>query len=226
MELTPNSDPQKSIKLNLDDFDIESFEVKPLNKGLGFHKNEERVRPKKSNVVPVAAKPVSEVRQLLQRSEPLPRLFSEEVKAPTERVPEAAPTLKTAKAYARGVAYLLDLAIISAIFSGLVLIFLVSAGYKIEVTSLNRLLENTGVIITLGLFFSLIYLLYFSLLDMHASFGKEALGLRVEGTREKRLTISQSFMRSVLSLISYLALGLPMILDLHSKLSDSMVIEQ
>jgi hypothetical protein len=41
-ESTASHNNNKPITLNLDEFDLDSFELKPVNKGLGFHDEDKR----------------------------------------------------------------------------------------------------------------------------------------------------------------------------------------
>lgn len=237
MEQTQGTDSRKEIKLNLDDFDLDNFEIKPINKGLGFHKSEERVRYnsraarttriEQNRPKPKAMNTFSQPQTSLRENhvEPLPRLLREE--SGEKLVDESAPlevSYCEAEPLKRVAAYLIDLLILVTLFSLLAGTFLVIAGQSLQFESVMSLVGNADLLISGGLFFALLYLLYFSILDMHSSFGKDVCGLKVTSRLKANLSITDSFVRTLFSLVSFLALGLPMLLDFHSRLSDTIVI--
>ncbi len=73
--------------------------------------------------------------------------------------------------------------------------------------------------------FSIYYLLYFTILDLTASPGKTILGLKIVKSDLTPVTVKNTFVRALISLLSSVALFLPMLLDFQGRLSDSKVVK-
>lgn len=240
----------RPILFDTDEFDVDSFNVKPLSKGLGFHQERERSRkprPQKQTVSP--HKPLamrselkssqvkssthsssasemfwdqtvdqSELGQFYQQSSH--QNDAKEEKKVSERE-EFAPV--KASLGGRSLAWALDMMALSVICIALVFSFVTLAGMNIE-TLLKGMYLGLFELSLFGLgLFSLLYIFYFTILDMAASPGKSLLGLRVCGPNGERPKASQTLVRSVVSLFSLFLLGLPSILDFQSRLSESLV---
>lgn len=231
------SEPEKTIKVNLDDFDLENFDIKPINKGLGFHRTSERVHPKTFSTPRPATRlstpkevmaPAILTQQLRLKSEPLPNVLRTEPKQ--ENIEQAAPreenaSLVSAKAWQRLIAFLVDLTIIFALQASLGFVLLMSLGLPVEFASLAKVFSLNQWLLALAISTSVVYVAYFSILDMQASFGKDLLGLGLQTSSGDKLSFSISFLRAILSLVSFIALGLPLVLDFHSRLSETRVIQ-
>lgn len=72
------------------------------------------------------------------------------------------------------------------------------------------------------------YVFYFSVLDKtgYGTVGKNILGINIVDAAGKQMSLYISLFRTLLSLSSVLLLGLPVILDMHSKLTDTKVIQK
>lgn len=229
-----NSD-NNTIKFNFDDFDIESFDLKPVNRGLGFHKPQERVRPKS-----VPQKIDTPRVSVLNNQKPIPRPLSSltevmpahlESERPTFLKNEVKPVakeetfikLKRASGADRSLAFLIDLTFILLMMLGVGVIVALALSHPINLETLENLAFSLSFNLSCLGVFCVMYLLYFGVLDMHSSFGKEIMGLNVKSISQSNLAFTQTLMRTVLSLFSFIALGLPLILDFHSRLTDSCV---
>jgi uncharacterized RDD family membrane protein YckC len=225
-----------TIKFNFDDFDIEEFELKPVNKGLGFHKSEERVRPMKP--LPVSIEPLKKHMSSKQSMNPPKMLAKSEISigaleadkpifmkeaVKSHSIEETRSVLQRAKATDRALAFLVDLIIILVMMIGVGAVLMFALDQPMNVKSAQAMIVNIEILPFILGVFSLLYLLYFSVMDMQSSLGKELMGLTVKNISQANLAFMQSFLRTFISLLSFVALGLPLLLDFHSRLSESSV---
>lgn len=244
METTQEKN-QPKITLNLDEFDIDSFDIKPVTKGLGFHDNASKgVRPtvkRKSSVGPTPARAQAQTKtpgylqstpqtvsdpnllsgiDALYGNQPAPKKEKKEVsqKLETKR------KVKEAETAEQIFSYLIDASIIVGITSLLFTSFFMFAFKKFNGDMMMYFLRDS--IPFIAVLSSLIYITYFTLLEPVGTIGKRFLGLGtfISGT-EKRSSIKTSFSRAFVSLLSLPLLGIPLILDFHGKLSDTRVLK-
>ncbi len=130
--------------------------------------------------------------------------------------------VKTAGAGYQLMAWIVDmvavLAITIATLHLLVTLAGVSANFVISLLSVEEL------ILHLGTFVTVFYLAYFSLLDTRCTLGKWLMGIRVHSYRGRRISLGQSFIRSMVVLISIFLLGLPLMMDFQGKLSTTRLV--
>ncbi len=71
------------------------------------------------------------------------------------------------------------------------------------------------------------YLFYFTILDREGNktFGKKIFSLKLQSKFKSNIDLVQSFSRAFISMISFLAFGLPFILDFQGKLTDTLVVK-
>ena len=232
-----SSDSRPKIEFSIEDFDLENFNVKPINKGLGFHgKPEEIFRPSRS-IHKIAAAPITQKEKptplppvftrpaVKIESRPLDNLFAEKTQSPIREM--ALKVEEPANPEKRAFAFLIDIAILVLANGLLWLSFMFLAGLQLKAENWFKIFTLNETIIFLTLFFSLSYLFYFSLLDMSSTVGKNLLGLKVKSTKEKtNLRVGDTVVRSIFSLLSFVAIGLPLLLDFHSRLSDTKVVKE
>lgn len=232
-----SSDSQPKIEFSMEDFDLENFNVKPINKGLGFHgKPEEVFRPSRSTHKPASTTvtqkdkptplpPVFTRPAIKIESKPLEHLFSDKNAAPVKEAPVKEDRLASAEK--RFFAFMIDVFILAISNAFLWLSFMFLAGLQLKAENWFKVFNLNETVIFVSVFFSLSYLFYFSLLDMSSSVGKNLMGLKVKSTKEKiNLRVGDTVVRSVISLLSFVAIGLPLFLDFHSRLSDTKVIQE
>lgn len=88
------------------------------------------------------------------------------------------------------------------------------------------LLADRNYIVPLCLF-GIYYILYFSILDLVGGVGKSLMGLKVVArVPGEKLSFLKTIVRSVVSLLSLGAFGLPHIVDFQGKLSDTEVVSE
>lgn len=249
---TTHENKQPKITLNLDEFDIDSFDIKPVTKGLGFHNNASagvKPRPTVKRQQSLTSQPqrtaapkstpsylqstpqtVSDPSLLtgidaLYGNQPLVR--EEKQTIPVMEKKASSDTKKKVKEAEMGeqlFAYILDLSLVCGITSLLFTSFFIFAFRRFNGDMMITFLRDSLPFVAVLL--SLIYLTYFTLSEPVGTVGKRLLGLGtfISGSN-KRTSIKTSFSRAILSLLSLPLLGIPMILDFHGKLSDTRVLK-
>lgn len=120
-------------------------------------------------------------------------------------------------------AWVIDILVIASfvILTGALLIF--ASG--IEFNMYSRLISTKDLAIFTVAIFSIYYVLYFTILDLSASPGKTIFGLRLLKTDGEEVTVKNTFSRALISLLSGIALFLPMLLDFQGRLTDTKVVK-
>ena len=95
----------------------------------------------------------------------------------------------------------------------------------IQFQILSRLISTQDLIVFTSSIFSIYYLLYFTILDLSTSPGKTIMGIRLLRTDNKNVAVKNTFIRALISLVSSVALFLPMLLDFQGRLSDTKVVK-
>jgi len=244
------SNPQ--INLNLDEFDIDSYDFKPVTKGLGFHGKEESKPNYKVNRERSSLEKPRQVKQRLTK-EYLQDTPSTQVSMSTNsnmmsgldaiykrddvsssaysnQVNEKKKVTKKKKYVEADFgdllsAFLIDFFFISFFTISLFITFYTLAFQYISGEHFKEFLISSSLFI--GLMFSLSYLTYFSILEPLGTLGKRAMGLFSfsHGIRE-HVTIRQAFIRSFICLASAPLLFIPLMLDFQGKLSDTGVFKK
>lgn len=236
---------KNSIKLNLDEFDIDAYDFKPVTKGLGFHEEKEKkIRPKANtglsankvhrtnktttpsnvghathlqNIPATVSDPalMSGIEAIYQKE----KVFEEKVK----ETPKKKVSLKEASLFLMASAFVLDLSFILCISLLLFASFYVFAAKSFDFMLFTSFMKSfIGFIATMV---GLIYITYFSLLEPVGTIGKRILNL---GTfqigSKRRITIKNAFLRALISFFSLPLLTFPLLFDFQGKLSDSKVL--
>ncbi len=122
-----------------------------------------------------------------------------------------------ATAEARFTAWVIDIVFITLMVLG----FLLTISWILNFEfSEVVVLENTSLMVGA---WALFYMIYFTILDLDRSFGKSFLKIKTVKTRQ-RLSIVDTFVRTLISLLSIVGFGIPALFDLHGHLSDTVVI--
>jgi uncharacterized RDD family membrane protein YckC len=255
MEGQIHENNQKNISLNLDEFDIDSYDFKPITKGLGFHepKKKQASFPKTNQV---AKRATSEKRVMssnvthqmpkkdylqntpLSVSDPslmsgIEALYKKEqtvqkkTEAKIEKKIESRPQEEKVTKASHADQFL-------AFFLDVFIIAFISLSLFacFFYAATGKIDYKLGVeFIKTSLPYAatlsaLIFLTYFSMTEPVGTIGKRFLDLGTFKVKgKKRVTIRQSFIRSTITLFSLFLLGLPLILDFQGKLSDSRVLK-
>lgn len=71
---------------------------------------------------------------------------------------------------------------------------------------------------------AMFYVIYFTILDLDRSFGKSLVGIKIVKARTP-ISIVDTFIRTMTSLISIACFGIPFLFDIHGHLSDTKVVK-
>jgi len=224
--------------------DFDNLEFKLLDDGLGFHqeKSTETIQEKKQPVVSkkreVQSKllplskdmdhklPVLSVDLTAKESE-IGTILRENSKTEKPAISssniEKSEEFIVASTEKRAAAFVIDLTII-CLFPTVLFAIFSFISQQILGTPLDILISKSlaPYFATLCFF---IGVLYFSLLDRSSTIGKGWLGLSVQSAVGEKLTFSSILLRTVLTFSSFLAIGLPLVLDLPGRLSETIVTE-
>ena len=227
---------------------IDNFELKPITKGLGFHhsikekneikidlrkqskalKNELELRMNQLNVqekTPAKNKSVNmgDLAPFYQDTS-LEKSKLEKTDTITFGDHEVS-QIEEASMPLRFVAWFIDVAILTTlmitIFSGIIYFA------QLPMNVLNMFMVSSDILVSFVVITSLFYIFYFSFFEMtnFSTPGKNILGMKVTSIK-KRVTLMQSFSRSILAISSILLLGLPVLLKLHDKMTDTQIIKK
>ena len=222
----------------------EEFDFKPLSAGLGFHREKSITNHPKSysgaqkkqqtSLSSANTLTKSELSSFYQpqyrnQNNPIQDHFESKLSLNANINKKEEPLLPTytyAPFLKRLGAGAIDLAIILLMTLMLIVMTLTLGG--IQVTEMVDLMLNGQLASFIFFQFSLVYLIYFSLLERSdlSSFGKSFFRLSVISSNSYPLTIGRTFFRSLISLSGVVSLGLINLLDIHSKLSETKTVEE
>lgn len=130
--------------------------------------------------------------------------------------------LKSAPLFMQFCAWAIDVLLILSFVILTCFMLVIASG--IEFSAIQRVALKEDLIYFAVSIFAIYYMFYFSILDLNSSPGKVVFGLKLLKVDGTQVTIRQTFVRSLVSLLSGIALFLPMLLDFQGKLSDSKVV--
>lgn len=219
-EILNNTQKNKPNGAPTMEFDIDSFDFKPVTKGLGFHQDkikENSTRKFKRTQTIAQKERVKYEERSVTINQPVK---TQKTFTPKE---ESAPIkkekIKTARMGLQFTSFVFDFFLICSIQLGLNFAFL----KLVQLESLSKFLEFTWK--EQSLFFSFLFLFYFTVLELVSTPGKKMFELKLQPTVGKKLSIDQTLIRSVVTLLSFLTMGMPLLFDFQGKLSDTKVIE-
>jgi uncharacterized RDD family membrane protein YckC len=240
MNQEEHSFSKNPIVMSFDDFEISAESFKPVTKGLGFHQEQ------KKNVF----KPTSQPRiETFKNSGPINNISNElEVKiqqqspsglqafygaSATTTIPQSKielselPTISEvlveAKPLLQFTAWTIDLVLVLALVA-------LTGGCLVVASGLNyalilKLVSRADLAIFGGSVFSIYYILYFTILDLSTTPGKTICGIRLVGSDRNPISVKNTFIRSIVSLLSVLVFCFPMVLDFQGRLSDTKIVK-
>lgn len=241
------------FQVNLDDFNISEDSFKPMTKGLGFHHEQKRpafkAAPKEVKPFGTTAKTQPKATTLLRpmsaqneaaatahvpsgleafygtkgSTGPQTNMLDKKMEDLADKLVETKTQFKTASGGTQFFAWAIDVLVIASFVAvtGALLVF--ASGIQFEM--LARLISEQDLIAFTAAIFSIYYLLYFTILDLSASPGKTIMGLRLLKTDNSNVSVKNTFTRALVSLLSVVALFLPMLLDFQGRLSDTKVVK-
>ncbi len=238
-------DEDGEIKLDLEndnEFNLDNLSFKAVNKGLGFHHKDalknsapllkrQKTSLKEASNTPavIIGQPAAqnktfdpvtlsqaELALLGGTQKEIKKTLSENTQLKFEKKTNDASLVNQASAW------VIDLACIAFCLAATLASFTLLSG--IQVNTLVNLLSPLETGIFLGSLFVIYYLLYFTVLDLQQTPGKSILGVRLERLDGRRIKVKQTFTRAVVSLLSFVLMGLPLTMDFQGKLSDTKVV--
>jgi len=235
-----------NIKINLDEFDISEDSFKPVTKGLGFHHENKKLNSFKST--PKETKSVLTKNNKISTQSLLNEISTANKKVATKSVPSgleafygqtnivemeerkieekiSVPTkkLELASNFSQFSAWVIDMLLVASFSLVTTILLILVSGMSFQ--SFLKVIPMLDLTIFSSVLFSIYYLLYFTVLDLSATPGKIIMGIRLVRTNDKSVEVKHTFMRALVSLLSFVALFLPMIIDFQGKLSDTKVVK-
>jgi hypothetical protein len=234
---------KKPINISFDDFEINAESFKPVTKGLGFHHEQKKT----------TFKPTSRPQSEITRSNlPLNKISSEtalKVKAqapvgleafysnPNILAPiqsESTPitpneitinteTVNSVSLATQTLSWIVDLILVLSLVALTGISLVIASG--IEYGLILKLISKIDLAVFSGSVFAIYYILYFTILDLSGTPGKLLLGIRLVGTEKNNFSIKNTFLRSLISLLSIFVFCLPMLLDFQGRLSDTKLVK-
>ena len=228
---------------------IDNFDFKPITEGLGFHhslKDEKEIRvdlQKQSKllksefetrteslqsksvnlaVAPTAnmgdLSPFYETPKTIQTKTILTEIFEDEVE---DEVVAVEASLNS-RFYAWAIDFLVLVSVLTLTFASIIFF----AELPLEV--LNIFMVSSEIPESFLAIFLLFFLFYFTFLDKteYSTLGKRVVGIKVVGTNNENIKLTKSFLRVLISMTSVLLLGLPLILRMQDRLTETSVINK
>ena len=231
MNLQTNSDKLSQTKPLIEELD--DFEFKPLTSGLGFNQNQVTTEIKPTFVEtpvvrqnPSTIKPTKPVNndQMLYQSD-LALFYNQELKnnqSVTNNLKKEV-EFRLALNSVRIAAYLLDLVFIASLLSLVLVIMARLIEVDLVQTWMNYPNEITPLVLSL---FTGFYLIYFSIFEKtnQGTLGKNLFSIKVVSEENKLLSLNKLLIRSFISLLNFVSLGLFSYFDLQNKVTNSKVV--
>lgn len=228
-----DSTPAKKPKPANDEFLFDDFDFKPITSGLGFHhKQGSEVKPAFTEralpQVPTST-PYSLPKNEMNVYQNDLSIFYGQPAIPA--VPNMAqPEPKEEKVYRlasrpqRVLAYFLDLTLVLSVLGLVLTVMARTISMDLLEVWMSFPHEITPLVLTLFVGF---YVIYFSIFEKSASstLGKNILGLKVVDSSHSDMSFMLLLLRSMVTLLNFITLGLFSYFDLQSKVTNSKVIK-
>jgi hypothetical protein len=212
-----------------EEFNLEDVNFRPLTKGLGFHQKEvqkvlkplnTQVREESYKGQNFLSKEKSQLSSFYQNP-PITKEFPKELAQEEEILGQES---EQEKYYLyQSLSFLIDLIIILGLLLTTFLCFFYFS--PLDIQQALEVMSSSTFFFSFFILFSIYYITYFSFLDILGTPGKLCFGLRVVEKNREALTLKHTFLRSIITLSSFLVAFLPLIVDFHGKLSDSKVVK-
>lgn len=231
MENTQNHN-EVEIKFNIDEFDLENYEFKALNEGLGFHNDEQGIEKVQiAQTLIEEKKPSPVVKREPQRPVERKSMVMEEMALPSSitqmatksvEAPKHVKKIKLATEADRFSAFFIDTAIVLLMTLTFYTLSLSITGLSLDqIFTESSLMWSAPFLATMFCFF---FLMYFSLLDSFGTFGKRQLNIVLKKTNDREISSSDCLVRALITLLSIPLCFFPIALDFQGKLSDTQVV--
>jgi uncharacterized RDD family membrane protein YckC len=230
--------PEIDIDFQVEEINFDSLSFKAINPGLGFHQDKKNL----SRQFNIRKKMATETVGPARRRTYTPSLPSEltnpgrenTVKnvappAPTSRkniLPGrdliTRPTLAETKSGLQALAWTIDFIFIMTLFSITVVLFFWASGTALE--QFIKFIEHKDFLIFAAGLGIMYYLVYFTILDLAGSPGKNFCNLRLIRNDGGRIQFRHTLVRSFITILSAIVLFLPLLMDFQGKLTDTKMI--
>ncbi|MFZ8932417.1 MAG: RDD family protein [Bacteriovoracaceae bacterium] len=218
-------DPKK-IVFNFDEEetnDLDDFTFKPINDGLGFHHENKNLKkivkaPQVQKLNTQTTQSTFSTRKVAIEEVPAPQMITpvkEEKKVEKK-------TIVLADPWERSLAFIVDMMILNIMIFAMGYFAFYFSG--LDIRQLN--FSSVYVLGSIAGTYTLIYTFFFSVLDISETPGKSIFNLKVVKRNEKPCSLLDTWVRSVISLMSLLLCALPLALGFHDKLSGTIVIRK
>tara|TARA_R110000868_G_scaffold55424_5_gene172324 strand:+ start:14722 stop:15399 length:678 start_codon:yes stop_codon:yes gene_type:complete len=206
--------------------EVDEFEFKAIGEGLGFHQPTERPRwksavaPATNNQTQEKINPHAITREqlgVMYQDTAAQRKVKPQVKVTVSQ------TYKNAGLPERFTAQIVDTLIITASVATILLAMMSLA--QVPLNDSIRLLTSLDVAPVAFILWLFSYVSYFTILETKQTPGKNLMRIRVADMNGQRLSLSRSLERTVFRTLSWLALGFPLLMNFHGRLSRSQVLK-
>jgi uncharacterized RDD family membrane protein YckC len=231
MNLEQSKNQKKTNNQSLDDIE---FDFKPITSGLGFHhQKSNEVKPVFTERT-VAVSPLPQQAPSLQKKDmnvyqnDLSMFYNNQASTPAPMLELVEEKISEEKYYRlasksqRVVAYIVDLFFVASVLA--IVLTVMAKTINMDLMDIWSQYPNeiTPLVMTL---FCGFYLIYFSVFDKTGStLGKSMFNLRVTDKNDKSLSLVALNLRSTVSLLNFVSLGLFSYFDLQNKVTGSKVI--
>jgi len=220
-----------------EEFNFDEVSFKPLTKGLGFHKKDSpkaivsntQVKPppiqnkfKGNQVLP--SKGQESLGTFYEHSNIWPgQIENDSAQDDSELDTTDQAEFCEALFFEKFSSFMVDFLIITALTSVTFLSFFYFS--PIKASDVTSFLASVSFLKAFFILFSVYFITYFSFLDLDRTPGKTLFNLKLVDLNGGQLTFKNTFLRSLITLSSFLVAFLPLIVDFHGKLSDSKLVK-
>lgn len=208
------------------------FEFAPITEGLGFHSNARK--EDRRTYIPPMPKILDEKKEFgapqAQLRDSALRAFYEEKKKPSiltleqESSSKKNRSVEGASFVLQAGAWLIDLTILCASLCLSLLMFIYAA--RLTPMEFVGIIHLSDILLYAPILFSLYYVLFFSILDLKKTPGKVLSGIKLVSIDSNEApSFNQTFVRSLVTLLSIPLFFFPLILDFQGKMSDTKIIK-
>ena len=232
MNLESNSSKKPTTILANDDLD---FDFKPITSGLGFHHNKTtEIRPifhespavqlKINNIQSRNAAPANQKNDNQIYQNELSAFYGREAAQPLNKEVKPELVFRKATKDQRVFAYLLDLGLVLS--SVAIVLTLMSRIIEMDLVEVWSQYPNEITPLVLVLFAGF-YLMYFSIFEKttQSTLGKNIIGITVVDQNNHHQSFTVLLLRSFISLVNFVSLGLFSFFELQDKVTHSKVVK-
>jgi uncharacterized RDD family membrane protein YckC len=225
---------KKEKKSSTEDISLDDFDFKAITSGLGFHHSSAQdVKPllgDRPAMAPVKAPPIHKEMSVYQND--LSLFYGKAETIEPSAIPAIHPKTrnKVEKTYLlatkkqRFFAYAMDLFSIAAVLG--IVLTVMARTIKMDLVQVWTAFPHEITPLVLILFAGF-YVIYFSIFEKApgSTIGKNIFGLRVVNLNNENQNLSALLIRSVITLVNFISLGLFAWFDLQNKITQSKVVK-